>query len=157
LFEQGLRATGSVRSGERLGETWAPIEALREDVRDRLLLSLPPPAAGALVALAVGDQAAVGGAGWEVFRDTGVAPRRSTSGLHITMLGWLGGAAVGRMWRRSERAALRVPAPLAARWGGMAIAWGYALVAGWGVPARRTVLMLASTALLRTVGLDWPA
>jgi competence protein ComEC len=39
----------------------------------------------------------------------------------------------------------------------VAVAWGYALLAGWGVPAQRTVLMLAATALLRGAGLNWPA
>ena len=81
----------------------------------------------------------------------------SISGLHITMLGWLGGAAVGALWRRSERAALRLPAPVAARWGGVGVAWLYALLAGWGVPAQRTVLMLAATAALRGAGLAWPS
>jgi competence protein ComEC len=120
LFEQGLRATGTVRGrGELLGETFAPIERLRQWVRDRLLLFPAPPAAtGALAALAVGDQAAIDGASWEVFRDTGVAHLMSISGLHITMLGWLAGAAIGAAWRRCEPAMLRVPAPVAARWGG---------------------------------------
>ena len=92
-----------------------------------------------------------------MFRNTGVAHLMSISGLHITMLGWLGGAAVGALWRRSERAALLVPTPAAARWGGLGIAWLYALLAGWGVPAQRTVVMLAATAALRGAGLDWPA
>ncbi len=92
-----------------------------------------------------------------MFRDTGVAHLMSISGLHITMLGWLGGAAVGALWRRSERAALWLPTPVAARWGGVAVAWLYALLAGWGVPAQRTVLMLAATALLRGGGSNWPA
>jgi competence protein ComEC len=159
LFEQGLRATGSVRGpAELLDEGGAPIERARQAMRDRILLAVAEPgAAGVLAALAVGDQAAIGSAGWEVFRDTGVAHLVSISGLHITMLAWLGGGAIGRLWRRAGQAALVLPAPLAARWGGVAVAWGYALFAGWGVPARRTVLMLAATALLRTLGRDWPA
>ena len=92
-----------------------------------------------------------------MFRNTGVAHLMSISGLHITMLGWLGGAAVDALWRRSERAALWLPTTLAARWGGVAAAWLYALLAGWGVPAQRTVLMLAAMALLRSAGLNWPA
>ena len=32
----------------------------------------------------------------------------------------------------------------------------YALLAGWGVPAQRTVWMLATVALLRSLGLRWP-
>jgi competence protein ComEC len=165
LFDQGLRATGSVRgNGQMLGASWAPIENARQWVRDRLMLSGgdtgvagDAAATGALAALAVGDQAAISGPGWEVFRNTGVAHLMSISGLHITMLGWLGGAAIGALWRRSERAALWLATPIAARWGGVGVAWLYALLAGWGVPAQRTVLMLAATAILRGAGLNWPA
>jgi competence protein ComEC len=162
LFDQGLRATGSVvGNGELLDTAWAPIADARQSIRDRLMLSGQPSgdaaATGALAALAVGDQAAIDGPGWEVFRNTGVAHLMSISGLHITMLGWLGGAAIGALWRRSERAALWLPTPLAARWGGVGVAWLYALLAGWGVPAQRTVLMLAATACLRGLGLNWPA
>ena len=171
LFDQGLRATGTVRGNGRLLDTsWAPIANARQWVRDRLLLAGarpdtggPGPAdaadaatRGALAALAVGDQAAIAGPGWEVFRNTGVAHLMSISGLHITMLGWLGGAAIGALWRRSERATLAWPAPAAARWGGVGVAWLYALLAGWGVPAQRTVAMLAATAALRGAGLAWP-
>ena len=161
LFDQGLRATGTVRGNGRLLQTaWAPIEDARQWVRDRLMLSGGPDdaaATGALAALAVGDQAAIAGPGWEVFRNTGVAHLMSISGLHITMLGWLGGTAVGALWRRSERAPLWMATPVVARWGGVAVAWGYALLAGWGVPAQRTVVMLAATAALRGAGLNWPA
>ena len=162
LFDQGLRATGAVRgAGELLDTSWSPIANARQWVRDRLLLSGKAngdaATTGALAALAVGDQAAIDGPGWEVFRNTGVAHLMSISGLHITMLGWLGGAAVGALWRRSESAALLLPTPLAVRWGGVAVAWLYALLAGWGVPAQRTVVMLAATGLLRSVGLNWPA
>ncbi len=163
LFDQGLRATGAVRgNGQLLASSWAPIENARQWVRDRLLLSGGAQggdagATGALAALAVGDQAAIDGPGWEVFRNTGVAHLMSISGLHITMLGWLGGAAIGALWRRCERAALWLATPAAARWGGVGVAWLYALLAGWGVPAQRTVVMLAATALLRGAGLNWPA
>ena len=161
LFDQGLRATGTVRgNGQLLDTSWAPIENARQWVRDRLMLSGGPDdaaATGALAALAVGDQAAIAGPGWEVFRNTGVAHLMSISGLHITMLGWLGGAAIGALWRRSERAPLWLATPVVARWGGVAVAWAYALLAGWGVPAQRTVVMLAATASLRGAGLNWPA
>ena len=163
LFDQGLRATGTVRgNGQLLDTSWAPIANARQWVRDRLMLSgsggaADAAATGALAALAVGDQAAIAGPGWEVFRNTGVAHLMSISGLHITMLGWLGGAAIGALWRRCERAALWLATPVAARWGGVGVAWLYALLAGWGVPAQRTVVMLAATALLRSAGLNWPA
>ena len=66
LFDQGLRATGTVRgNGQLLDTSWAPIANARQWVRDRLLLSGQArgdaAATGALAALAVGDQAAIAG------------------------------------------------------------------------------------------------
>ena len=116
--------------------------------------------AGIVAALAVGDQNAISQDGWDVFRATGVAHLMSISGLHITLFAWLAAAAVGGLWRASARlgwrACLVVSAPAAALTGGVALAAGYALLSGWGVPAQRTVLMLAAVALLRLTGLRWP-
>jgi competence protein ComEC len=156
LFEQDLRATGSVRGpGRRLGQSGAWLERARQVVRDRILLhGDDPSAAGVLAALAVGDQAAI--PSWDVFRDTGVAHLMSISGLHITMLAWLGGAAAAALWRRSARASHLVPSLMAGRVAGVGVAFVYALLAGWGVPAQRTVVMLAAAAALRLAGLGWP-
>jgi competence protein ComEC len=72
------------------------------------------------------------------------------------MFAWLAGLAVAVLWRRSERATLWLPAPQAARWGGFAAAFGYALFSGWGVPSQRTVWMLATITVLQTLGVRWP-
>lgn len=103
LFEQGLGATGTVRDGPgsvavRLADDVAhPIDRLRQHWRDRLLRAVDDPqAAGVLAALAVGDQQAIDRSEWDVFRATGVAHLVSISGLHVTMLGWLGAAVVDR-------------------------------------------------------------
>ena len=56
----------------------------------------------------------------------------------------------------NARAMLWLPAMTAARWGGLAAAAGYAVMAGWGVPAQRTVWMLAVAALLAQSGVRWP-
>ncbi|MEN9417807.1 MAG: putative competence protein ComA [Pseudomonadota bacterium] len=159
LFERGLGASGTVRAGaQRLGSGWsAPFERARQAVRDAILLRVADPAAaGVLAALAVGDQAAIGRDEWELFRITGVAHLMSISGLHVTMFAWLAGGAVGWAWRRSGRLTLACPAPVAARWGGLACATAYALMAGWGVPAQRTVMMLAVVVVLRSGGARWP-
>jgi competence protein ComEC len=163
LFEQGVRATGDVRanagmSPERLHDNAAhPLEQLRQRLRDAIAAEVADPrAAGVLAALAVGDQGAIERSDWELFRTTGIAHLVSISGLHVTMLAWLAGGLAGALWRRSERAVLALPAPLAARWAGVAMAMLYALLAGWGVPAQRTVWMLATAALLATLGRRWP-
>jgi competence protein ComEC len=159
LFERGIRATGTVRpDAQRLprGGTHV-VERLRQAVRDAILLSVTDPtAAGVLAALAVGDQAAIEREDWDVFRTTGVAHLMSISGLHVTMFAWLATAAVAALWRRWPRAMQVWPAPDAARWGGLALAAAYALLAGWGVPAQRTVWMLATVTLLRSLGRRWP-
>jgi competence protein ComEC len=159
MFEQGLRASGYVRPGaQRLASALAhPLERARQHVRDAVLLQVRDgAAAGVIAALAVGDQAAIDSAGWEVFRATGVAHLMSISGLHVTMFGWLAGGLVGWAWRRSARLMLWLPAPQAALAGALAGALGYALLAGLGVPAQRTVLMVAVVVALRLLGWRWP-
>lgn len=163
LFEQGIGAGGYVRAvpgavNRKLDETAGqPVSRLRQSVRDAILRTVPDPAAaGVLAALAIGDQAAIDRSEWDLFRLTGVAHLMSISGLHVTMFAWLAGALVGRLWRLHPRAMLAVPAPTAARWGGLLLAAGYAVLAGWGVPAQRTVAMIAAVVLLRSAGLRWP-
>lgn len=164
LFEQGFGATGIVRNTvagpqpRLLGEgAWRPIERARQAVRDALLLRVRDTrAAGVLAALAVGDQAAIARDDWNLFRDAGVAHLMSISGVHITMFAWLAGGLIGWAWRRSSRACLWWPAPQAGRAGGLLVAALYALLAGFGVPAQRTLLMLAAAVLLRAAGTHWP-
>ena len=164
MWEQGLHASGYVRTGARdeppvlLAATWRhPVERAREAVRDAVFERVPDRGqAGVIAALITGDQSAIDRAGWDVFRATGVAHLMSISGLHITMFAWLAAHVVGWLWRRSTRLMLRVPAQQAALVGGLLLAALYALFSGWGVPSQRTVWMLATVALLRLTGRRWP-
>ena len=161
LFEQGVRATGAVRDAPAPVLLHAaagyPVERLRQRVRDAIEASVPDRrAAGVLAALAVGDQGAIEREDWDLYRNTGVAHLVSISGLHITMFAWLTGALIAALWRRSGWLTLRLPVPHAARWGGLVLAIAYALFSGWGVPAQRTVWMLATVTLLQAFGLRWP-
>lgn len=164
LWEQGVQATGYVRTGardaapERLGDTWLhPIERARETVRDAIFARVAERRlAGVIAALVTGDQGAIDRADWDIYRATGVAHLMSISGLHITMFAWLAAQLVGALWRRSTRLMLRWPAQRAALVGGVALAALYALFSGWGVPSQRTVWMLATVALLRIAGKRWP-
>jgi competence protein ComEC len=163
LFERGLRASGYVRdtAGDRptlLGADHGHrVDRLRQDLREAIARRVDEPrTAGVLAALVVGDQGAIARDDWDLFRDTGVAHLMAISGLHVTMFAWLAAAGVGWAWRRSTRLMLWLPAPVAARWGGLALAAAYALLAGWGVPAQRTLWMLAVVAAVQTIGLRWP-
>jgi competence protein ComEC len=164
LFEQDIGVTGTVRSAQAgarpalLDETQRrPIERARQALRDAVVLRVADARlGGVLAALTVGDQAAITRADWDLFRDSGVAHLMSISGLHITMFAWLAGAIVAWLWRRSARACLWLPAPQAGRWGGLLVATLYALLAGFGVPAQRTLLMLAAVVVLRSAGVRWP-
>jgi len=158
LFEQGLRASGVVRAAERLqAAPWWEIDAARQRLRTSIREHVADPGmAGVLAALSLGDQNAIAHGDWALLRDTGVAHAFSVSGLHITMFAWLAATLVFPLWCRSRWLCHRLPAPVAARWVGVLAALGYALFSGWGVPAQRTVVMLAVVALLRSIGLRWP-
>ncbi len=157
------------------------IAQLRDHLRQRMMTALQAPAAelppgarranasvgathpsrGTIIALALGDQTAISPADWTTYRITGVAHLMSISGLHITLLAWMSLQLVGWMWRQTARLprpwTLAVPAPTLAAWVALLAAAAYAVIAGWGVPAQRTLLMLAVVLLLRQRGLraDW--
>ena len=164
LWLQGVQATGYVRASpkdpapQRLVQTgWHPVERVRQAVRDQIFEQVEDRSvAGLIAALVVGDQQAIERVDWDVFRATGVAHLMAISGLHITMFAWLAALLVGWLWRRSRRLCLALPAPTAALLGGVLLATAYALFSGWGVPSQRTVLMLATVAVLRLTGKRWP-
>jgi competence protein ComEC len=154
LLERNLRATGNVRA--RTGsyrsaamvhrpQYW--VERARGWLRARIFAALPErPYAGVLVALAIGDQRAIPPDQWQVYTRTGVNHLMSISGLHVTMVSGLVFALAYGLWRRSQRLASRLPAVKAAVIAGVATAFGYALLAGFAVPAQRTVYMLCVVA-----------
>ncbi|MDP1982039.1 MAG: DNA internalization-related competence protein ComEC/Rec2 [Sulfuritalea sp.] len=156
LFERGIRATGYVRprSAERIdARVWQPgyaVEMLRETIRERFRAALPDaPYAGVLIALAIGDQHSIDPGLWQTFARTGITHLMSISGLHVTMLAGLAYALVNWLWRRSARLPLRLPAQHAAAVGGFLAALLYCLLAGFAVPAQRTLYMLGVVALAR--------
>jgi competence protein ComEC len=129
----------------------------RQSLRERIFAAVEQrQAAGLIAALVVGDQSAIDRVDWDVFRATGVAHLMSISGLHITMFAWGAGLLVGWLWRRSSSLCLAMPAPTAALLGGVLLATAYSVFSGWGVPAQRTCIMLATVALLRLSGARWP-
>lgn len=160
LFERDIRATGYVRQlpvPQRQMEQAAgfalAIERLRETTRARMLTALSEqPYAGVLVALAIGDQQSIAPELWRMFAATGITHLMSISGLHVTMFAALAGGLAFALWRRQPRLPLVWPAQKAAAVAGFLAAVLYALIAGFGIPAQRTLYMLGMVAFALVSG-----
>jgi competence protein ComEC len=150
LLANDLRATGYVRKDEAnrridafAGRAEDHVARARETIRDRILHALGDrPYAGVIAALAIGDERAIPPAQWLLFNRTGIGHLISISGLHVTFFATLVGALVFWVWKRSHALTLRLPARKAAAIGGVLAAFGYVLLAGFAVPAQRTLYML---------------
>ncbi|WP_210547012.1 DNA internalization-related competence protein ComEC/Rec2 [Rhodoferax sp. PAMC 29310] len=164
LWEQGVQATGYIRTGandpapQRLLQTvFYPVERLRHWVRTLIFARIPDRShAGLVAALVVGDQNAIEHRDWDMFRATGVSHLMAISGLHITMFAWVAMGLIAALWRRSGALCLWLPAPKAALLGGLMLATVYAVFSGWGVPAQRTILMLWVVSASTLLGIRWP-
>ncbi len=160
LLEQDLRATGTVRAQaqppQRLdASVMSPmigIDRARDAIARHIRTALAgAPYAGVIVALVVGEQRGIASDDWVLFNRTGIGHLLSISGLHITMLAALGSAGMAWAWRRAaargRRWAQRWTRAQAAAAAGLFTAAGYTLLAGFAVPAQRTLWMLAVVAL----------
>ena len=150
-LERGIGAVGYVRpsaGNRRLPmQSIAPgllVERWRQALRERYQAALGEASyGGILIALAIGDQRAIDNRSWLVFARTGVTHLLSVSGLHVTMLAGLAATLTAWGWRRSALLPLRLPAQKAGMAAGLLAAFAYCLIAGFAVPAQRTLYMLA--------------
>ncbi|TMH38166.1 MAG: DUF4131 domain-containing protein [Betaproteobacteria bacterium] len=155
LLENGLRATGYVRDDEanyRLdafaGRADDYVSRARESIRERILAALDGrPYAGVIAALAIGDERAIPAEQWQLFNRTGIGHLISISGLHITFFATLMGGIAFWAWKRSHALTSRLPARKAAAIAGVIAAFGYVLLAGFQIPAQRTLYMLSVAAI----------
>jgi competence protein ComEC len=108
-----------------------------------------PSAAALLVALAVGATGEVTTRQWQVFNATGITHLVAISGMHVTFFALLAMGAARALWRRlAPRPWLPRRSAFAATVG-CALALLYALLAGFSVPAQRTVVMLVVILVMR--------
>ena len=163
LFEREIRATSNIRTTRsdappEMLAAFVPrfnyaIERLRDEIRQRFLAVLPEaPYVGVLIALAIGDQRAIPTEQWLTFNRTGITHLVSISGLHVTMIAALLAALVNFLWRKSETLCVYLPAQKAALLAGWLAATFYALLAGFEIPAQRTLYMLSVIALALWTG-----
>ena len=149
-FHQNFGASGSVRNGTLLAkqdigffEFELRMELARWKLRKKIQDLLPKDAryAGVIIALVMGDQNAIDQNDWRVFNATGIGHLISISGLHVTMLAGVGAALAGFIWRR-RHFPLLVPVSKVAAAAGFLTAFIYAWLAGFQIPAQRTMYMV---------------
>jgi len=147
LFQQRIRATGYVREDERnrrLSDLHSGlITRAREQLRSAMeTMQAEYPAMGLIRALVMGDRSAIRPPDWNILNHTGTSHLMAISGLHISlvagMLFWLGRV----LWVRAGRLAEVIPARKAAAIFALTGAVLYALFSGFGIPARRALIMV---------------
>ena len=159
-FHQDFGASGSVRSGELLLDkdiSWIDLELrmelMRWHLRKKIQSMLPEDAryVGVLIALVMGDQNAINQDDWQVFNATGIGHLISISGLHVTMLSGVGAAIAAYAWRRRTWP-LIAPVSKVAAASGFLTAFIYAWLAGFQIPAQRTMYMVGVVAFALWTG-----
>jgi competence protein ComEC len=159
-FHQDFGAHGSVKSGDLfmpkdigLTEFELRMEFARWNLREKMKSLLPADAryVGVLVALVMGDQNAIDQEDWQVFNATGIGHLISISGLHVTMLAGVGASIAGIVWRR-RGLPLLMPVSKVAAATGFITAFVYAWLAGFQIPAQRTMYMVGVVAFALWTG-----
>jgi competence protein ComEC len=111
-------------------------------------------ATGVIKALAIGEQSAINALDWRLFNRTGVSHLMSISGMHVTMTAAIAAWCTVFLW---NRCAARMSLPQVARLPNRRrLAWVFAIgaalfycaLAGWGIPAQRTVFTVVLIGLL---------
>ena len=147
-LEQGITATGSVREDAANATTGADaicVDRLRERIGQDISRTLGPgPSADLLRALAFGDQHAMDEHEWAIARATGIPHLIAISGLHIALFASFGVMLVRLLWKLAPRLTLRWPAPLIEAVASLSFALTYATLAGFGLPTRRALVMIAA-------------
>jgi competence protein ComEC len=147
-LEAGIVATGYVRedvANAQTGSARVCVDRLRERIGAAIDATLGDThAAHLLRALAFGDQHAMDEGEWAVARATGIPHLIAISGLHIALFAGFGVLLVRLFWKLAPRVTLRWPAPLIEAVASLVFAVAYALIAGFGLPTRRALVMIAA-------------
>ncbi|MCU0753870.1 MAG: DNA internalization-related competence protein ComEC/Rec2 [Xanthomonadales bacterium] len=144
---EGIGAIGSVQASPapvRLADG-SGLVALRERLSAGIAaLPEPPPQTPLLRALALGDTGQLDEPTWALWRQLGLTHLIAISGLHVTLVGTLGALFAGGVCWLFPRLMLIRPRIQWQAVAALLAATGYSFLAGFGVPAQRTLLMLAA-------------
>ncbi|MEY4516379.1 MAG: hypothetical protein RL180_725, partial [Pseudomonadota bacterium] len=161
LLGRHIQATGVLLSAVPLAmpETTpvsvrAWVNPLRLTLREHLA-TFDSPSKGVLLGLLTGDRALIDADTQQLYRQTGISHLLAISGPHVllaaTVLVWLWRHLLNRwptLYLRMERRRWELPVLLLA-------VLGYAMLAGWELPAQRTVLMVMLVSVLSAARRRW--
>ena len=145
LFEQGIRATGYVRTkgdNMRIKQTSplnfatylrATLNQKIEDINNNY--------SAIIKALVLGERGQMDSESWQVLTQTGTNHLLAISGLHVGIVSGFVYFLLVWCWKRSERLCLRVPAQRIAAIGAILAAIFYAMLAGFSIPTQRAMIM----------------
>lgn len=161
LFRRKIHATGYVVSGKRNRRLETGTESAIDSFRRRFIARVAVAAdsrdvVAVLAAIGVGARHLISRAEWNSYAVSGTSHLMAISGLHIGLA-----ASVAFMLARVLMGVVRTKgnAMTAATVAAASIALAYALVSGFGVPARRAsaMLLVAALAIIRRRHVDLPA
>lgn len=151
LFQQRIRATGYVvAEGRRvrLGREAAPVDTLRAVLRERLQEAIGgEPLSGVIMALAIGAREGIDQRQWRVFSRTNTGHLIAISGLHIGLIAAFGYLLGRWLWSLPAYTVLWIPAQRVGSLCAVIAAAAYCALAGFEVPAQRTLIMITAVAL----------
>ncbi len=162
LLTEHIGATGSLQSAqlvdEHAGGLHAGIDAidhLRLQLRNHLA-ALDSPARGVLLSLLTGDRALIDPELTQLYQQAGISHLLAISGPHVVLAALLLTWLLTQLLNRYPHLYLRAPRQLLLLPIVVVVVLLYGLLAGWGVPVQRTVLMVWLAAGLTLLGRQWP-
>lgn len=158
LLTEHIGATGSLESAVLVngdaGSFWDTVDRFRNDLRDHIAM-LDSPARAVLLGLLTGDRALIDPDVRQLYQQAGISHLMAISGPHVVLAALMVAWVVQRFLNLTPLIYLRIPRKFILLPIVMLVVLGYALLAGWGVPAQRTVLMVGVSTALTLFGRQW--
>ncbi len=148
MLRQGISATGYIKvdnQNKKTGEDNSYfIQKLRYNIAFRLKQILDKPFLGIVLALTLGDRSQLDSKQWQVLSQTGTSHLIAISGLHLSLVAGFIYFFSGLIWRQSFFLTQRIPASYIASMMAFIGAFVYALLAGFGLPTQRALIMIGA-------------